>query len=210
MNALEPDLVLLGGDYVYAETDYAASCFAELARLEAPLGRYRSAGQSRLRRARQRGARTRRPTIEAIRDASITLLDNQAVWIEKAGARIRLGGVSDYQMGRPRLGPTLEGTGADDFVLLLSHNPDFAEELPPGAVDLMLSGHTHGGQITFFGLWAPYLPSDYGQKYRTGLVVTESTTVIVSNGIGTIFPPIRFFAPPQIVEITLESGPPAD
>jgi hypothetical protein len=73
----------------------------------------------------------------------------------------------------------------------------------------VLSGHTHGGQVTFFGLWAPYLPSDYGQKYRTGLVVTENTTVIVSNGIGTIFPPIRFFAPPQIVEIILQSSPAA-
>jgi uncharacterized protein len=118
--------------------------------------------------------------------------------------------VSAYSMGRPRLGPIIEGTNADDFVILVSHNPDYAEELPPGAVDLTLSGHTHGGQITFFGLWAPYLPSDYGQRYRTGLVETENTTVIVSNGIGTIFPPIRFFAPPQIVEITLERGSSAE
>ena len=63
--------------------------------------------------------------------------------------------------------------------------------------------------MTFFGLWAPIVPSEYGQKYRTGLVVTDATTVIVSNGIGTIFPPIRLFAPPQIVEITLRHGPSA-
>ncbi len=68
----------------------------------------------------------------------------------------------------------------------------------------MLSGHTHGGQVTFFGLWAPYVPSDYGQKYRTGMVANDATTVIISNGVGTsTIPPIRLFARPQIVVVTL-------
>jgi predicted MPP superfamily phosphohydrolase len=225
VNALRPDLVVLGGDYVYANTDYEASCFAELARLQAPLGRFAVLGNHDYGEyradggggsssgtsdgTRPGGATDPSPAIEAIRGAGITLLDNRAVWVEKAGRRIRVGGVGDYQEDTPDLAPTVEGTSAGDFVLLVSHNPDYAEELPIGAVDLVLSGHTHGGQVTFFGLWAPSLPSEYGQKYRTGLVVTEATTVIVSNGIGTIFPPIRFFARPQIVEITLRSGPPA-
>jgi predicted MPP superfamily phosphohydrolase len=209
VNALKPDLVLLGGDYVFAETEYAASCFEELAGLQAPLGSYAVLGNHDYGEHDSDGEDPT-PVVEAIQEADITLLDNQGVWIEQAGAQIRLGGVSDYSMGWPQLGPVIEGTNADDFVILVSHNPDYAEELPPGAVDLTLSGHTHGGQITFFGLWAPFVPSDYGQKYRTGLVATENTTVIVSNGIGTIFPPIRFFAPAQIVEITLESGPSPD
>jgi predicted MPP superfamily phosphohydrolase len=225
VNALGPDLVVLGGDYVYANTGYEASCFAELARLQAPLGRFAVLGNHDYGEyradggggsssgtsdgTRPGGATDPSPAIEAIRGAGITLLDNRAVWVEKAGRRIRVGGVGDYQEDTPDLAPTVEGTSAGDFVLLVSHNPDYAEELPIGAVDLVLSGHTHGGQVTFFGLWAPSLPSEYGQKYRTGLVVTEATTVIVSNGIGTIFPPIRFFARPQIVEITLRSGPPA-
>ncbi len=82
---------------------------------------------------------------------------------------------------------------------------------PTEGVDLVLSGHMHGGQISFFGLYAFYLPSDYGQKYRTGVVENGSTTVIVSNGIGnSIVPPVRFFAPPQIVEITLRHTAAAD
>jgi predicted MPP superfamily phosphohydrolase len=225
VNALGPDLVVLGGDYVYANTDYEASCFAELARLQAPLGRFAVLGNHDYGEYRATangagdggttdgghdpGGTDPTPAIEAVQSAGITLLDNRAVWVEKAGRRIRVGGVGDYQEDTPDLAPTVEGTSAGDFVLLVSHNPDYAEELPIGAVDLVLSGHTHGGQVTFFGLWAPSLPSEYGQKYRTGLVVTEATTVIVSNGIGTIFPPIRFFARPQIVEITLRSGPPA-
>lgn len=212
VNALQPDLVVLGGDYVYANADYEASCFAELAHLQAPLGRFAVLGNhdyGEYDDGNRNGDVDPTVAIDAIRGAGITPLDNQAVWVEKAGTRIRVGGVGDLTEDMPQVAPTLEGTDAGDFVLLVSHNPDYAEELPIGAVDLMLAGHTHGGQVTFFGLWAPYLPSEYGQKYRTGLVVTEATTVIVSNGIGTIFPPIRFFARPQIVEITLRTGPSA-
>ncbi|MFH1834347.1 MAG: metallophosphoesterase [bacterium] len=213
VNSLQPDLVVLGGDYVYANTDYEASCFAELADLEAPLGRFAVLGNHDYGEYNdgrgENGRADPTPATEAIHGAGLTLLDDQAVWLEKAGTRIRIGGVSDYEEGAPQLAPTVDGTSTGDFVMLASHNPDFAEELPAGTVDLVLSGHTHGGQVTFFGLWAPYLPSEYGQKYRTGLVVTETTTVVVSNGIGTIFPPVRLFARPQIVEITLLSSPSA-
>jgi predicted MPP superfamily phosphohydrolase len=205
VNALEPDLLVLGGDYVFTDTGYAQSCFAELKNLRAPLGCFAVLGNHDY---EEYGGDIGDPSpvIEAIAGAGITLLREDGVWIEHEGTRIRIGGVSDYTEDFPVLAPTLEGTSEDDFVLLVSHNPDFAETLPAGAVDLVLAGHTHGGQVTFFGLWAPYLPSEYGQKYRTGVVATENTTVIVSNGIGTsTILPIRLFARPQIVVITLES-----
>ncbi|MBC7294286.1 MAG: metallophosphoesterase, partial [Thermoleophilia bacterium] len=142
----------------------------------------------------------------AARKAGITLLRNAGVWLESQGARLRLCGVEDYQLGSPQLTPALGDANTSDFVLLVSHNPDFAGELSPGALDLMLSGHTHGGQVTLFGLWAPFVPSKYGQKFRSGMVSTEAATVVISNGIGTIFPPIRLGARPQIVRITLTTG----
>ncbi|MGB9594408.1 MAG: metallophosphoesterase, partial [Anaerolineae bacterium] len=91
-----------------------------------------------------------------------------------------------------------------DFVILLSHNPDYAERLITRDIDLMLSGHTHGGQVTLFGLWAAAVPSAYGQKYRGGFVRTEHTLVYVTTGVGTITPPVRFWARPEVVLITLE------
>jgi predicted MPP superfamily phosphohydrolase len=203
VNALQPDIVVLGGDYVYRGTGYAASCFAELERLRAPLGRFAVLGNHDYGNY-DNGGDGPAPVIRAIKDAGITFLRDQAVWVEKDGERIRIGGVSDYGVDKPQLAPILEGTSSSDFMLLVSHNPDYAEKLPAGAVDLVLSGHTHGGQVTFFGLWAFHVPSAYGQKYRTGLVTTKATTVIVSNGIGTsTIPPIRLFARPQIVVITL-------
>lgn len=204
VNGLHPDLIALTGDYVYVSTDYESSCFAELAALEAPLGRFAVLGNHDYAEHSSDGDTTDpSAAIQAIKAAGIDLLDDRGVWVEREGERIRIGGVSDYKMGLPDLAPTIDGTTPADLVILLDHNPDYAETLPAGAVDLVLSGHTHGGQVTFFGLWAPHLPSEYGQKYRTGVVRNGDTTVIVSNGLGTIFPPMRFFARPQIVEITL-------
>jgi uncharacterized protein len=204
VNALHPDSVVLAGDYVYVNPDYESSCFKELAALKAPLGVFAVLGNhdyAEYSSGNDKGDPS--AAIRAIEGAGITLLNNSGTWVTQDGARIRIGGVGDYKMDSPDLTGAADGTTPTDFVILLSHNPDFAETLPAGAVDLVLSGHTHGGQVTFFGLWAPYLPSGYGQKYRTGVVHDDNTTVIVSNGIGTIFPPMRFFARPQIVEITL-------
>jgi hypothetical protein len=206
VNRLEPDLILLGGDYVYGGTQYEAPCFARLARLKAPLGCFavlgnHDYGPPDIDEAGPRDA------IAAAARAGITLLANQAVWLEKEGQRVRLGGVLDFWRDRPQLEPIVDGTQQRDLVLLLCHHPDYSEELPAGAVDLVLSGHTHGGVATVFDSWAPYVRSDYGQKYRTGVVENGVTTVIVSNGVGTSTPlPVRLWAPAQIVVITLRSG----
>ena len=106
------------------------------------------------------------------------------------------------------INPTIKDTEKNDFVILLSHNPDYIEKLQSDKIDLMLSGHTHGGQITFFGLFAPLIPSAYGQKYRTGLVETVQTKLLVSNGIRKVTPPVRFFARPQINIVYLQTSTP--
>jgi predicted MPP superfamily phosphohydrolase len=209
VNALRTDLILLGGDYVYSGTKYEASCLSQLSQLRAPLGCFAVLGNHDYGRP-DSAAPGIDNVIKATAEAGIPLLRNEGIWLEKNGQRIRLGGVADYTAGTSKLGPVLKGTGRGDFVLLISHNPDFSEDLPADAVDLVLSGHTHGGQMTLFGAWAPRVSSKYGQKYRTGIVQNDVTTVIVSNGIGTSTPlPIRVYAPAQIVLVTLRSAPSA-
>lgn len=202
VNDLGPDLILLGGDYVYGSTGYQDSCFQALSRLHAPLGTYAVLGNHDY-GVHDRGGRDLTGVLDAMAKSGVTLLRNEGVWLERAGERIRLGGAADFWEDQPLLDPVIAGASVHDLVVLVSHNPDYAEELPAGAVDLVLSGHTHGGQATFFGLWAPHVPSEYGQRYRSGLVQNDATTVIVSNGVGTIFPPVRLFARPQIVIVTL-------
>jgi uncharacterized protein len=204
VQALDPDLIVLGGDYVYIDTSNAASCFAALAGLHASLGCFAVLGNHDYGEHDDDDGAGPALVIQAIADSGVELLRNEATWIEKDGARFRVGGVGDYGEDRHDVGPTLEGTSPGDFVLLVSHNPDMAEYLPAGSVDLVLSGHTHGGQVTFFGLRAFHVPSDFGQKYRTGMVTTDKTTTIVSNGVGASgILPIRLFARPQIVVINL-------
>lgn len=199
INAESPDLVLLGGDYIHYSGDYIPAVFQALSGLKAPLGVYGAMGN-------HDNWDGRAETLAAARKNGITLLDNKAVDIPVGDGHIRLGGVGDYNTGRQRLQPTLEGTSADDFILLLSHNPDYVMDLPDDTIDLLLCGHTHGGQVTLFGLWAPFVPSDYGDRFVSGLYEVNGNRMLVSNGIGTVNAPIRFFARPQMNVITLVKG----
>lgn len=196
VNALNPDMVVLGGDYVTDDTNYIEPCFSQLSKLKAPLGVYGVLGNNDPKNA----------TITAMENSGITYIGNRGFWIEKNGQRIRLGGVGDLDTDVPYQGPTIGAADADDFVILVSHKPDYFPLANKNLVDLMLAGHTHGGQITFFGLWAPVTGSKYGQEYVTGVKKSGNSTMIVSNGIGTIIVPMRFFARPQIIVVKLESS----
>jgi predicted MPP superfamily phosphohydrolase len=91
-----------------------------------------------------------------------------------------------------------------DFVILLTHTPDYIEEPEANIANLALAGHTHGGQVTLFGLYAPVTASKYGMRYRTGLKHNrQGIPIIISNGLGTSRRPIRMFAPTDIVIVTL-------
>jgi len=103
------------------------------------------------------------------------------------------------------LDSTIFDLKTSDFSILISHNPDYLEYMQNDLIDFTLSGHTHGGQMTFWGMWAPILPSKYGQKYRYGIKQFGNMISYISSGIGTITPPLRFFCRPEIVLINLQN-----
>jgi len=82
----------------------------------------------------------------------------------------------------------------------MAHEPDVFRRVPE-RVSLVMSGHTHGGQIRLFG-WSPVVPSRYGSKYAYGHV-REHTDLIVSGGLGCSIMPVRFGVPPEIVLVTV-------
>lgn len=194
VNALNPDLILLGGDYVDGSSEDVQPVFQSLSKLKAPLGVYAVLGNKD----------PQYLTLKTIGQSNITYIGNKGTWIVLNGARIRLGGVGDYNNGAQLQNATTSVVTPHDFVILLTHNPDYFPKVNKSKVDLVLSGHTHGGQVTFFGLWAPVTHSDYGNKYRTGVITEKNSTLIVSNGIGTTILPLRFFARPQIIVIELK------
>jgi predicted MPP superfamily phosphohydrolase len=197
-NALRPDLIALGGDFVQQDPrPYVGPCFEVLRELSAPLGVYAVPGNH----DHLRGAVGE--THAAMRDHGVRDLTNTGCWIEQDGRRLRMAGVDDLWHGEPDLEAALAGTTAEDACLLLCHNPDFVETIRDTRVGLVLSGHTHGGQIRLPGLGAPWVPSWYGQKYLAGLVRTDWTQVFVSRGVGTVGVPFRLGSPPEINLLTL-------
>ncbi len=195
-NSLEPDLILLTGDFVSRSDRYIEPSAKALGKLKARIGRFAVLGNHD---HWQSAAESR----QALDEASITQTDNTGVWLKQGQGRLRICGVgdlwTDHQDPRSALGDATEG----DAVIMLSHNPDFAELIDDQRVGLMLCGHTHGGQVVIPGFGAPIVPSKYGQKYLHGLVQGPKCQVFVSRGVGTVTPPVRFLCRPEIVHITL-------
>lgn len=198
-NALAPDAVALVGDFAHKGTHTAEQlppCLEALERLRAPLGVYAAPGNHDM----QHAGRVYRDGIAA---TSLGDLTNRSVRLTRAGAHLWLAGVDDLWWGEPDLGAALRDVPEGAAVVLLSHNPDFAEEHPDGRVGLVLSGHTHGGQMVVPLLGGLWLPSRYGDKYRSGLVEGPASQVFVTCGVGTAGLPFRINCPPEINLLTL-------
>lgn len=193
-NALDPDMILLGGDYVTDDSSNVGTVFSALSKLKAPLGVYGVLGNND----------PNNVSIAAMENAGITYIGNGGVWIGTNSSRIRVGGVADMDTDVPNQLPILNGVTTNDFVVLVTHKPDYFPKVSKSKVDLVLAGHTHGGQVTLFGLYAPFVSSSYGQEYISGEKKLGNDTMIISNGIGMVWAPVRFFARPQIVVITLK------
>ncbi len=194
INKIGPDIIFLGGDYLtkgLTGQKEIETCMNELKRLDASFGVYGVLGN-------HEHWISRRLSEQGLNDAGVELLDNKAIWWNIDEDRMRIGGVGDLWESTQEIEPTLNGVKLDDFVILLTHNPDYAEQITSDKIDLVLAGHTHGGQITLFGLWAPFQTTEYGQKYISGMIKTNITQVIVTKGIGTTGLPLRFFAKPEI------------
>ncbi|MEO2088030.1 MAG: hypothetical protein ABGY75_00830, partial [Gemmataceae bacterium] len=143
---------------------------------------------------------------EAVAGTGITDVTNRAVRVPLGSESLWLAGVDDLWWGKPDQAAALGEVPAGAAVVLLSHNPDFAELHPDPRVGLVLSGHTHGGQAYLPGVGAAWLPSKFGDKYRAGLVRGPASAVYVSRGLGEAGVPLRLNCPPEINLLELIPG----
>lgn len=198
-NSLSPDAVALVGDFAHKGThavEQLPPCLEALAGLRAPLGVFAVPGNHDMPNG---GALYR----AAVATTPIQDLTNRCERLTLGGRHLWFAGVDDLWWGRPDQAAALREVPDGSAVVLLSHNPDFAEENPDGRVGLVLSGHTHGGQVCL--PWVPplWLPSKYGAKYRGGLVRGPASPVFVSRGLGLAGVPLRVNCPPEINLLTL-------
>ncbi len=195
--ALQPDLILLTGDFVTGVRSGEAQILeSELRRLSAPLGVYAILGNHDW---------WSDPWVVAgaLQRARVTLLDNANVRLEHGGSSLYLAGLEDIYY-HPDLPQALAGIPADAAVILMAHEPDQAEMAKTdGRIFLQVSGHTHGGQVRVLGLFAIALPV-YGRTYDMGMFRIGPLQLYVNRGIGVTPLPLRLFCRPEITLFTLE------
>lgn len=199
-NGLAPDLFALLGDFAHKGThthEQLPPCMAALTKLSAPLGVFAVPGNHDMGKngAIYREVMAATPQVIDLR--------NRAVPVTRDGETLWLAGVDDLWWGKPDLDAAMKPVPAGAAVVLLSHNPDFAEENPDPRVGLVLSGHTHGGQVLVPGATNPFIPSAYGDKYAQGLVEGPTAPVYVSRGLGLSGLPVRYNCPPELTLLTL-------
>lgn len=199
-NSLRPDLIVLTGDYVHRDSRYIEPVWRQMARLDAPGGVYAVLGNH---------DQWEDPSLNISRHmmkvAGITDLTNRGFHLSRTRRRLTLAGVGDLWTDTQKLHRALEGVPEDGAAILLSHNPDYNEEIDDARVKLMLAGHTHGGQIRLPIFGPLVVPSDYGQRYAGGLVRQGSRLVYISRGVGLTVLPVRFNCRPEINLLTLKS-----
>ncbi len=190
----EPDLFVVTGDMSHRHERYVAPAWRELKPLQAPLGTWCVMGNHdhwHGIEASRRGAA----------EAGLPELRNRRVPLERGGARIWLAGVGDLWEDEQDLERALHGVPEDEVAILLTHNPDYADEMDDPRVKLMLAGHSHGGQVSLPLLGPVALPCR--RKYTKGLVQTDVSQIYISRGLGMATVPFRLCCRPELPVIEL-------
>lgn len=203
VNDLRPDLIALTGDFVSVpligsrrKAALASEpCARLLGQMTAPHGLWAIMGNHDVDTDRKHITRV-------LQAENIQVLANQAQAIERDGARFWLAGVNDALTQTADLSKTLHSVPADEAVILLAHEPDFADEASRFPIDLQLSGHSHGGQIRFPLLPPLYLPL-LAKKYILGTYQVGPLPLYTTAGVGTIGIPARLNCPPEVTLLTL-------
>ena len=190
-----PDLVVLGGDYVtWGDRRFVAPSAEVLGMLHAPHGVFAVLGNHDDDRDMPRALRSKR--IEVLTDARTTLTIRNE--------RLDLAGLQFWTRAPSAIARVLKGAGGT--VVLLAHDPRRLPDARALGIPLVLSGHTHGGQVVL-----PLVGAIAAQKFPVvaGIALSDATTLFVSRGVGTVYVPVRVNCPPEVNVLTLEPAPPA-
>lgn len=208
LNKANPDVVLFAGDLFDKPSSNMPSETTRtevidlLKSIKAPYGKFAVLGESDYESKQLKDL-----LYNIYYYSDFELLENSNVLLRKNGSSsINLVGLDSSIGGNPDINKAMLNLDTNNFTLVLTHAPDITSELiTKGHADLVLAGHSHGGQIAlpFFG---PFLRKEGATRYNHGMYTINNTTLLVSNGLGTSDYDIRLFAPPQINMIRLTNG----
>ncbi len=199
-NARMPDIAVVTGDLVTSGTEFHPDVADVVGALRARLGTYVSMGNHDYFGEGE-------PLISLMRARGAHVLRNEGVELERDGARLWLAAIDDTWTRRDDLARALRDRPAGVATLLLAHDPMRFDAAAEAGVELVLSGHTHGGQIAM-----PFIPrylglANFAHKYRLGFYRRDRSTLYVHPGLGTTGPPFRLGVAPEVTVLVLRAGP---
>lgn len=195
---LRPELILLPGDFATVSVHEVEQIAPALEILDAPLGVYGVLGNH------DYYVEDSQRVVEILEASGIELLQNRSTEVETRGASFLLGGVDDLLNGRPDFAAALARRRNGVPTVLMSHNPDVFPEAVRRRVSLVVSGHTHGGQIRIPGLSVLVRMSRF--SLDEGRFAVEDSELIVSRGLGVTGLPLRYACPPEALLLTFVPG----
>ena len=198
LKAANADVLLLGGDYRGRQGGDMDELFQAIRRVDYPMGIYAVMGNHEF-------GENDRLVREAFDTYGVKLLEHQLDTLRRGDAQLIVCGIRDpFNLKKNGVSPTLQ-LKPDDFVLLMTHTPDYIEDVDVSNTDLAFAGHTHGGQVSLFKRWTPAKHfSKYGMRFLTGMKHNSAgIPIIISNGIGTSRKDVRLFTPSEVVVVVL-------
>jgi predicted MPP superfamily phosphohydrolase len=200
-NALNPDLIVLLGDYMSPNSWHSHRVEPEvtaagLKNLKAPLGVYSVLGNHDW---WYNGEMVR----HAFELNGIPVLEDEVAEVKWHDKSFWLAGLADLWTRPQHISETIAKAPSGATVIALTHNPDIFPRLPQ-SVPLLLAAHTHGGQVNIPLIGTPIVPSRFGSKYTSGHVFENGHHMFVTTGIGTSILPLRFRVTPEIVILTIK------
>ena len=195
-NSLQPDLVVLLGDFVDATVEAMDDLAPALGRLNARYGIFAVLGNH----DHWKGAAVVQHALER---QGIIALRSRGVSLPIGRSELYMAGIDSVWAGQPNLDLALANHRRNAPIILLAHEPDFADTAAAdGRIALQLSGHSHGGQVRLPLIGALQLPC-YGKRYDQGFYRVKEMALYTNRGIGVVDIPVRINCPPEVTEITL-------
>jgi len=204
-----PDLIVITGD-LFEISELACECARQLEGLAAPLGVWAVPGNhDRAQRDPFAYLEARPEDVDTLRrvlsELGIVLLTNESRIIELDGATLAIAGVDDFAYGRDDARKAISEADGADVTILLAHTPDMLDDPCVRKADLVLCGHTHGGQIQLPGVGAPWAPVWRDRRRASGLLSADGTLCYVSRGVASATR-ARFLCRPEVAILTLRQG----
>lgn len=193
-NRLKPDMFVLTGDYVSHETEFIAPVAEALSKLDAEFGTHACLGN-------HDHWTDADELTKCFKRENINILINEGFRMTARDSSFWLAGVDDYMVGKTDVPASLRGSFPDEMKMLLAHNPVIIRQAARFGIDLMFSGHTHGGQVKVRDSKNKLFAR---RKLTSGLHRRKNTQIYITRGIGTVVLPVRYQCPPEISLIELK------